>query len=40
MLVMVRLTFYYLLQIYYITCDLMSCTPPLSHLIFAYEAEV
>ena len=39
MLVMVRLTFYYLLWIYYVPCDLTSCTLPLSHLIFTYEAE-
>ena len=38
-LIMVRLTFYYLLWIYYVTHDLMSCAPPLSHLIFSYEAE-
>ena len=39
MLVMVRLTFYYLLWIYYVTCDLTSRAPPLSCLIFNYEAE-
>ena len=39
MLVMVRLTFYYLLRIYYIMRDLTLRTPPLSHLIFTYEAE-
>ena len=36
---MVRLTFYYLLQIYYITRDLTLHAPPLSRLIFTYEAE-
>ena len=36
---MVRLTFYYLLWIYYVTHDLMSRAPPLSHLIFTYKAE-
>ena len=36
---MVQLTFYYLLQIYYITRDLTSHAPPLSRLIFTYEAE-
>ena len=36
---MVQLTFYYLLWIYYVTHDLMSRAPPLSHLIFSYEAE-
>ena len=36
---MVRLTFYYLLWIYYVTHDLMLCAPPLSRLIFTYEAE-
>ena len=36
---MVRLTFYYLLRIYYVTRDLMSRAPPLSRLIFFYEAE-
>ena len=34
MLVMVQLTFYYLLQIYYVTRAL-----PLSRLIFNYKAE-
>ena len=36
---MVRLTFYYLLRIYYVTRDLMSRALPLSRLIFSYEAE-
>ena len=39
MLEMVQLTFYYHLQIYYVTCNLTSHAPPLSHLIFTYEAE-
>ena len=39
MLVMVQLTFYYLLWIYYVTRDLTSHAPPLSCLIFNYEAE-
>ena len=39
MLVMVRLTFYYLLRIYYITRNLTSCAAPLSRLIFTYKAE-
>ena len=37
---MVRLTFYYLLWIYYVMHDLTSHAPPLSHLIFSYEAEM
>ena len=36
---MVRLTFYYLLRIYYVTRDLTSRALPLSRLIFSYEAE-
>ena len=36
---MVRLTFYYLLRIYYVLHNLMSRALPLSHLIFTYEAE-
>ena len=36
---MVRLTFYYHLRIYYVMRDLTLRTPPLSRLIFTYEAE-
>ena len=39
MLEMVRLTFYYHLRIYYVMRDLTLRTPPLSRLIFTYEAE-
>ena len=39
MLIMVRLTFYYLLRIYYVTRNLTLHAPPLSCLIFSYEAE-